>query len=36
MTQIQAPSEFRHVDVKAIHGLFKELEAQLEELRGHL
>lgn len=29
-------TEFTHVDVKSIRGLFKELEAQLEELRGHL
>lgn len=30
------PSEFSQIDVKAIRGLFKELEVQLDELRGHL
>jgi hypothetical protein len=28
--------DFNDVDLKSIRGLFRELEAQLEELRGHL
>lgn len=30
------PSEFSQLDIKAIRGLFKELEVQFHELRGHL
>jgi hypothetical protein len=29
-------TDFQDVDLKSIRGLFKELEAQLEDLRGHL
>jgi hypothetical protein len=30
------PTEFSQFDIKAVRGLFKELEVQLDELRGHL
>lgn len=29
-------TDFHDIDLKSIRSLFKELEAQLEELRGHL
>jgi DNA-binding Xre family transcriptional regulator len=29
-------TDFQDIDLKSIRGLCKELEAQLEELRGHL
>jgi hypothetical protein len=32
----ESPIDFHDIDIKSIRSLFKELEAQFEELRRHL